>query len=335
MNSKLKITRMNSYVILGLLIYTAIFFMFYPSYVGVVDDTEYLDFAYVMRHGHVKFSQSELVKGPLNININNQNLSRYPPGNSALLIPFTFINWKLVFLRGYFLLIAIVLLFVFVLKMYNLPMEYSLLLLFSPPFILRSRTLDSDLVVALLYLIILILFLKRSDFYSGFVSGSGLFFRYTSILIIFPIILIMLMERNYKRALKYSLGSLIPITLFLLYNRLEYGNILGVLPYYYNSFSLGNFFENFTLYIIMLDIIFPFMLVLPFFIKLEYKWYYFSIIWVFILFHSFFFRIDYGSNFAETLVMGQRFMLPILPFLYLFYIKFFSRLRFQKLIFIS
>ncbi|MEO0185688.1 MAG: hypothetical protein ABIL20_07810, partial [candidate division WOR-3 bacterium] len=132
-------------LIIGAFLFTFLFFYFYPLNIGIVDETAYLSMTYAFQKGNLYYEEAGIESAPASMTVDHHLVSRYPPGNSILLLPFTAIHWKWIFLRGYILMIIGFIIFIMLLHNNQLPRHYALLFLFHPSFLLYSRTIMSDL----------------------------------------------------------------------------------------------------------------------------------------------------------------------------------------------
>jgi len=108
---------MKKLLILFLILQIAAIFLFYPEFYGIYDEDLYLTATYAMQNGSF-FYEKAGVSAPFlgTAKGSNGTISIYPPGNSALLLPFTIINWKLAFLKNILLYIGSFLLFILILR---------------------------------------------------------------------------------------------------------------------------------------------------------------------------------------------------------------------------
>jgi hypothetical protein len=317
-------------IIIGFVLFTILFFLFYPANTGIVDETAYLSMAYTFQNGKLYYDQAGIYSAPASIKTNHHLISRYPPGNSILLLPFTKLNYKLTFLRGYLLTIIGFILLIIILAHYNLPSYYALLLLFHPSIVLYTRTIMSDLPAAIFSLAGLLLFIKKRYPYSGIIFGIAIAIRYPLLLIPFSMFSVLFVKKEFFNALKFLIGVVIGLIPLLIYHISSFNTIIGPAKANLIGFSLKNFPIMFTQFFLIINIIYPLLFIISFKTKLNEKWYFIFPALIFIIFFSLQYYIDTGKNFFETIIRGQRYMLPIIPFLLIPYSEILNRIRFLQ-----
>lgn len=316
--------------IIGFILFTILFFLFYPANTGIVDETAYLSMAYIFQNGKLYYDQAGIYSAPASITINHHLISRYPPGNSILLLPFTKLNWKLTFLRGYLLTIIGFILLIIILLHYNLPSYYSLLLLFHPSIVLYTRTIMSDLPATIFSLAGLLFLIKKRYLFSGIIFGISIAIRYPLLLIPFSILAVLLVKKEFFNALKLFLGLVIGLIPLLIYHISSFNTITGPANANLIGFSLKNFPIMFAQFFLSINILYPLLFIISFKTKLNEKWYFIFPAFIFIIFFSLQYYIDTGKNFFETIIRGQRYMLPIIPFLLIPYSEILNRIKFMQ-----
>ncbi|MEO0226947.1 MAG: hypothetical protein ABIL70_02715 [candidate division WOR-3 bacterium] len=316
-------------LILFFLLFSILYFFFYPLTIGIVDETAYLSTAYTLQKGSIYYEQAGITSVPAMIEAKGHLVSRYPPGNSILLLPFTTINWRFSFLRGYLLMGLGYLLVILLLSHFRLSVFYSLLFLFHPSFILYSRTIMSDLPGCIFILLALYLFIKNKPCFAGLIFGLGIAIRYPLLLIPGALGLVLILQNRIKEFLKVAIGTIIGILPLLFYHLLLFNSPLDPIKASAVGFSIKNFPNMFLNISVSLNLLYPFLLIIPFFAKLKEKWIFITPAIFFVVFFSFYYFRDTGQNFWEALVLQQRFMLPVIPFLLIPYTE---MLQNQKII---
>jgi len=320
-------------IIIGFVLFTILFFLFYPANTGIVDETAYLSMAYTFQNGKLYYDQAGIHSAPASITINHHLISRYPPGNSILLLPFTKLNYKLAFLRGYLLTIIGFISLMIILVHYKLPSYYALLLLFHPSMVLYTRTIMSDLPATVFSLAGLLFFIKKKYLTSGIIFGISISIRYPLLLIPFSILSILLVKKEFFNALKFLSGVVIGLIPLLIYHISSFNTITGPANANLIGFSLKNFPIMFAQFFLTVNIIYPLLFIISFKTKLNERWYFIFPALIFIIFFSLQYYIDTGKNFFETIIRGQRYMLPIIPFLLIPYSEILNRIKFlQKIL---
>ena len=121
-------------LILLVLTYVLTFIYYYPPMYGISDEQSYLRGAYLLGEGRLT------VDDPLHkyyyVPNNEKYVPFYPPGQSLLLLPFTFLGWKATFLSGLLIHLLGAYIFYLVLKRCGYGIEGTLLyLLFTFVFV--------------------------------------------------------------------------------------------------------------------------------------------------------------------------------------------------------
>ena len=304
-----------------------ILFIFYPPFYAISDEQAYLSTAYALGKGTLFLDNAGLKNSFAVITTKSHLINKYPIGNSLLLTPFTIINWKFGFLRNYIFFFAGFILFLKIFDHYGIDRKMALLYLLHPSIILYSRTLMSDIPSMFFALLGVYLILKKKYYLAGISLGFNLLIRYTNLLLPLGICTGLLLEKRSKDALKILPGVFLGLVLLLLYNWKAWGDF--TLPFIRTgggTFSMKYLKTSGLYYLISLNVLYPFMLVITLIqgIKRKFTGFLFTTL-MFLITYSFYYYIDRGSNLIETLVMGQRFMLPVIPLLLLLYAYYLDR----------
>jgi 4-amino-4-deoxy-L-arabinose transferase-like glycosyltransferase len=322
----------SKYIIaLGFLVFTAAFLAFYPSNYGIVDEAAYLTTSYTFSRGEIYYDQAGLSQVPMMVaTATGHTISKYPPGNSLLMLPFTVPGWRIVFLRGWFLTGLCLLLFTMLLAFYRIPRMYALLFLFFPPVVLFSRTIMSDLPAMLLALAGLYFFVTKRNVWAGVFTGLGVYVRYPLALLVIAFALVLLARKETKNLLTYCVSASLGLVPLLGYHICVFGNILG--PAFQYGTDLGFSVQWGTLggYALSLIILYPAMPAAPFLYRGKDKGLFISAVVIYFLFHAFQSYIDTSNNFMQWLVMSQRYMLPIIPFMLVPYAAALDRIKIAR-----
>ncbi len=317
-------------LITGIVLSIFLFLLFYPLNIGIVDETAYLSTAYAFQNGKVYYDQAEIPSAPASLMVNNHLISRYAPGNSLLLLPFTCIHWKLSFVRGILLMTAGYIMLILILSHFHLPRFYALLFLMHPAFVLYSRTVMSDLPATVCCLTGLFFFIKEKNFLSGLVFGFGIAIRYPVALIVFGPLIVLLINKGFKNLIFLLVGSFLGTIPLFLYHLYYFGAITGPASENMIGFSMANFPVIFTHFFIYLNILYPALLILPFATRLKQRYIFIAPAVLFVVFFSLQYFLDTGTTIFENIIRGQRYMLPIIPFLLIPYAEVLSRIDFVE-----
>lgn len=321
------------FLFIHIIIFSVVFYIFYPPFYAIEDENNYLGMAYVLKSGHIfpdevgaKFVSLYSYKGHL--------VSKYPIGNSLFLIPFTLIGWNGVFLFNFILHVIGFIIFIKILIRFNLPLVYSLLFLYYPPFTLYMRTIMSDLPTAFFTISGFYTFLLGGKwlFFSGFLIGLSCFVRYTNVIVCgmfcaalaYPLLKRIISERNYRKEEAIEINGLIkfifgfsPFALIILYyNYYTLGSpfltVYGLLDPNDYAFSIKHMPGNFVFYLKALLVIYPFLLIAMFIYNGKERLLCHLLFWSVLIFYSlYFYTPDFGTG-IQKIVVGMRFLLPVL-----------------------
>ncbi|UCG92205.1 MAG: hypothetical protein JSV97_00415, partial [candidate division WOR-3 bacterium] len=216
------------------------------------------------------------------------------------------------------------------LQHYRLPRMYALFFLFHPAFILYSRTLLSDLPATIATLIGIYYSIKKRYFIAGIVLGMSISIRYPSLLVPATLGVILVFRAEWRNLAQSSMGVIIALIPLIVYHLVFFQTVFGPFNAYGMEFSLHRFWSVVKQLFIYTNILYPFFLVLPIFSGIREKWFFILLSLVFIISYSFLGFIDRGDTFFESLIRGQRYVLPVLPLLLIPYIGVINKMRFVK-----
>lgn len=317
-------------ILTGFFCFSLLYFHFYPLITGIVDETAYLSMAYTFQQGTCFYDQAGIESTPASIMVNGHLISRYPPGNGILLVPFTKINWRWSFCKNYIFMVSGYIIFMIILQHFHLPLYYALLFLFHPALVLYSRTIMSDIPATILCLAALLFFIKKRIFFSGLISGVSIAIRYPAAIIPFTLGLIFLYKREFRDFFRFAIGFFIGIIPLLFYHLYSFKSIAGPINENMIGISVTNLPFMLGQFFVSLNILYPLLLIIPFLARLKDKYLFIAPGILFLLFFSLQYYIDTGQNFYETVIRGQRYMLPIIPFLLIPYIEVLNRIKYFK-----
>ncbi len=313
---------------IGFVIFSFLFLYFFPQNTGIVDETAYLSTAYTFQHGKVYYDQAGVPSAPASVAVDSHLVSRYAPGNSLLLLPFTAIHWKWSFARSFFLIAIGYVMLILILSHFHLPRFYALLFLFHPAFTLYGRTIMSDLPATVCCLIGLFFLVKEKHFLAGLVFGFGIAIRYPVALIILGLLIVLLFNKSFKNLLLLLVGSFVATIPLFLYHLYYFKIITGPTSENMIGFSVTNFPVMIFRFVIFLNILYPALLILPFATRLRQRYIFIAPAVLFVVFFSLQYFLDTGTTIFENIIRGQRYMLPIIPFLLIPYAEVLSRINF-------
>ncbi|MEO0137462.1 MAG: hypothetical protein ABIL40_02775 [candidate division WOR-3 bacterium] len=306
------------------------FFLFYPPTTGIVDESAYLTMAYTFQKFKLAYDEAGIFSAPASVIADHRLISRYPPGNSLLLLPFTILNWRFSFLRGFILMVVGFITMILILNHYRLSRDYAFLFLLHPSFILYSRTLMSDLPATIIGLLGLLFFIKKIYFLAGLIFGLAIGIRYPMVLIPFSLLLFLGFKKKFCSSGQFLLGGVLGVLPLLLYHLLIANSLTGPAGASMIGFSLRHIPVMFPQFFIFLNILYPLMFIFSLQSRLSEKWLFLTPAIVFILFFSLQYYMDTGENFLETLIRAQRYLLPVIPFLLIPYSEVLIRIKFPR-----
>lgn len=299
------------------LIFTAIFFFYYPATRAIVDESAYLSGAYALQRGTVFYDRAGINQEHMSDWIRGHQISRYPPGNSLLLVPFTVIGRRAIFVRGWLLAAAAFLLMILLLRHYRLPGTFAILLLYHPTVLLYSRTAMSDLPALVMVLAGMYAWIRKKHFWSGLIFGLSGAVRYPNLIVPLSVAAVALARKEFRPALALAAGSIAGLLPLAAYNLLGFGTAWGSLTGYGTAFAVQNLPVTLMRFILALLVIYPGMLIAAAFWPSPDRWTWWMPALAMLLFYSFQGYFDSTGSRAADLVMSLRYLLPALPLILL------------------
>lgn len=328
----------------GAALYVVTYLALYPRTTAIVDEDAYLTEAFLLRSGRVFYDGSPIPAPHMTVEAGGHVTSKYPPGTSLFLLPFTLLGWRTVFVSGLLLALSGTALFRLILRRLDAEANPAgaLLYLFYPAVVLFSRTIMSDLLAATLVLAAFYCLLRRQGWLlaSGFLLGLACLVRYSNA-IFAPVFLLLASwptqpwasylasdsrplrtdsARAIGRGLLFLAGIAPLAALILAYNTLAYGSPLSFPMYLTGNFSPAYLLHNAGYYGGTLLILYPLMLVAPLaagkgrWLLLGLPAYATAVLYCF-------FSYTYDvSSLPARLTVGLRYLLPGLPFFILAFV---------------
>ncbi|MBN1405389.1 MAG: glycosyltransferase family 39 protein [Candidatus Omnitrophica bacterium] len=322
------------FIIAFAVIFISLYVYFYPPMYTVMDEASYFDFAYNLKSGKIIYENPaqahfilKMVKGYVN---------QYPIGMPLLLLPFTFIGWKSLFLLNPLLHILAYMFFYKLLKKYNISPYLALLYLFYPGFLIYARTLMPDMACASFITIAFYFYLKNSKkslFIAGILLGYLCLIKYTNVIIAGILLAASLYFSIKDKNLKVLnlLYGMAPFFIFIAWYNYNYYGAITASPYFSAGmkFAMAHIGKNITIYLMSLLFIYPFMLITlflpgknnpgktsaaltaPVFLVLISLHYFHQGVGIV--------HCPGVKNAIQYLIMSQRLILPIIPFFLLCY----------------
>lgn len=323
---------------LGVVVYIVSFIAFYPQFFSIADEDPYLKASYHMIEG--KIIVDDIFNSYAYIENDGKYVPSYQLGNSAIILPFAFISWKLIFLSGLFFHMFNLWIFTKILKKFNLNKIYGLLYLLYPGLIFYSRTVMSEIPTITFTLLGFYFYLldgKYSKLLAGFMWGISCLIRPTNALLFIGFLIPSIFKsakisfkggsifNKYARSIiEMCIGALPSIILILAFNYLVYGGIFNT-RYAEGGTSIYSQLLSFdysllTLYwkpLLIMSLIYPVMFLAPFIESFKVKS---EIITCVLLFFFVFGKFDvFRYSWIVNLIIGARYFFPILPLLFIPY----------------
>ena len=251
-------------------LYAVSFVVFYPATFAILDEDAYVTQAYLFRTGRITYDDAPVSAPRLSVTmVSGRTVGKYAPGNALLLLPFTWLGWRALFLSGLVMAILGTLILREILRLLSPETDptWSMLYLLYPTVVLFSRTLMSDLpaTTAVLAATWLVLRQGRAVLASGLALGFACLVRYTNAIFI-PVLFVILMSRTDRRgrtALVWILGLVPGLACVLAYNSYAFGGPLRFPMYLTGHFAPWYFWRNLGYYAVNLLLLYPLMLLAP------------------------------------------------------------------------
>ena len=326
-------------ILVSVLLYISLFLYFYPPFYTTLDEANYIRGSFTLREGSVGIDDPMHRYGFI---FNGQKYVPIAYGMPLLLVPFTVLGWKSAFLAGLLFHLASVFLFYKLLLRLGEKPENVLLYLFFPYLLYYSTTLYPDFYAAFFTLAGFYLYLSKRNSHhvlSGLLFGAAVVLKYTNFLVFLPFALVSLVRDREK--LVYLLLGLVPMGLLIfLLNHAYYGGVFktgyGLVlvddPLRQESletlipvkrWSLENYASYLPFISFRLLIIYPLMLLAPFFYRGKGREEIILAVLIFLFFFGSRTQTGWGFNLDPSTL--TRYFLPIMPLFILTYVPFYRR----------
>ena len=304
----------------GAVLYVLTFLALYPRTTAIVDEDAYLTEAFLFQTGHLFYDGSTIPAPHMTVESNGHLTSKYPPGTSLFLVPFTLPGWRGIFVSGLLLALAGFALTILILKRLSPATDsaWALLYLFYPVVVLLSRTIMSDLLAATLVLAGFYCLLRRGRwlFGTGLILGLACLVRYSNAIFIPVFLLLALRPAGQRlRVVLLLFAGVAPLAgVIAAYNACAFGSPFSFPMYLTGQFSLAFFAHNARYYASALLVLYPLMLLAPLASgkgnRLLLSLPAYAVLGLYCLF-SYTYNV---SSLPARLTVGLRYLLPGLPF---------------------
>lgn len=319
---------MKKWVFLVLLAFIGTWLFYYPPFFTFGDEGQYLHATWLLSQ-----QKSPRVTDPLesfSFHTKGKDIffPQYAIGQSILLLPFALIDWRLIFLSGLLLHLSVFFLFSSLLKQSKINPDFALLYLLFPGFVFFSRTIMSELLsIALIFLGFYFYRDEKHAYWSGFFFGLSIVARYTNAVFAIPFFIgALVKDRN--KFIKMLLGFVPFILIVALYNYQIYGAILSTgikQPRGFSFWLMGK-------YMFSLLIVYPLLIISPFFSKDKNRWEIFACFALALVGFSYSGIDTFHYDILKNLVIGYRYLFPIIPLLLFGYASWISKSRLNRII---
>jgi len=305
-------------------VYILLYIFFYPKTYAIFDESCYIDLAYSLRQGTVYFDETNIYLH-FPIKSGEHLVSKYPPGNSLLLMPLTFLGKRGIFLYGLIFHILGYLIFIKIIREHKMNTKYAIFYLFFPSYVLFSRTVMSDIPATVFFLMGFYCYKKENYLFTGMSFGLSFLIRYVNIILL-PIFFCIMLFRKKRKGFNILLGFTPFLIIMLFYNKISYNSFLP-LGYFVegSSFSIRGIPINLAVYLLPLFLIYPLMIIFPVIYRGK-SWLEILISCaLFLFFYSIYSpgHILYTSPplkaLPKVLLLANRYFFPVIPLIFISY----------------
>ncbi|GAB4451843.1 MAG: hypothetical protein OHK0029_01740 [Armatimonadaceae bacterium] len=314
------------------ILYTLIYIVFWPATYAIMDESSYMGLAYAFRQGTVYTDVAQITAAftyPLS---NGHTISQYPPGMSLVLAATSFLGWSFTLGTNLFVHLGIFATVAAILRQIHVPARYAIFYLFHPTAVIYSRTVMSDLLASLLLTGAFYFLLRRQAFGTGAFIGLSTLVRNANIVAVVLFAFGAFLDESEGKLSELRRKS-------TLISGLSTGLKIGLaaLPFYFlaflyqqifqeggwarfsNQLSFVHLFPNLLSYGLKLAILYPGMILAPLLYRGRGRYTLRLVIYSFISLYSFYHFQDSTGSLLESFVIGQRYMLLIIPLLIVSY----------------
>ncbi len=309
----------NGVLAAAALMYAAVYLVFLPQIYTTMDESAYMSMAYTLRQGTV-YPDAAGIQAVSSFPVQGHMVSKYPLGMPLLLAAASLLGWQAVLVTNLAVHLASFFVLARLLRVLQVPSGFALLYLFHPTAVIYSRTVMADTLSGLLILLAFSAYLSRRDTLCGVVIGLSVLVRTANILVLPVFLAAFLFLKPEARAdnlrsagtrsVRLLLGAL-PFLLVAGYYMLVIAE--GKMAGHTGTFSPSYFPQMFPAYVASLMVVYPGMLLAPALYRGPGRGVLACLAYGFVLLYSFWYYRDQGSSAAETLIVGQRYFLAVLP----------------------
>jgi 4-amino-4-deoxy-L-arabinose transferase-like glycosyltransferase len=298
----------------ALAVYAVGFLVFFPSVLGVSDESLYVRQAVAFASGHLTVPETNPLTGATSQVVP----SPYPIGTSLLQTPFVAVGgWRCAAILSLICLIIAVLILTRWLAEDGKSPLYALLFLGFPSVLVLGRVAMSDMPSAALLTLTMWLLLRKAGrrrvnwALAGFVAGASLLLRETNALFVAPLFIGAVLGRE-EGTVALILGGVVGTGLRLLASLLVFGSAFHARNPVY-GWSLSAIPHNAPLYLLALTVLVPGGLIAVAFYRGERRRALQATVLCVLLFFSAYEYAGHESGLLKQLVLSTRFMIPLVP----------------------
>lgn len=308
-----------------MLSYVAAFLVYYPITHAIEDEVGFINQALVWSKGVLSAEDAGFRNLADFVEANNgKHVGRRHPGRSLLIIPFlAAIGYRSIFLSGALIHLGLTLLAALILQECGKSPLWAVLVLAHPTLELYSRTIMGDTPAALCLLLALWFGLSRRSpgLLSGLALGAAALMRLQTLVVapLFVVALAASLPRpvRWRETVRCGLAAGVITLGISIYNLRVLGSIFGFTEDAF--FSLSFIPQNLEFYGLALAVIWPLMPVAVFFDRSRLRWFTLAVGGSMMALLLTYYFHDAAASAIETLVIGQRLLIPALPYLVISY----------------
>jgi hypothetical protein len=307
----------NALLIGAAFLYSVLYAVFWPSIYTTMDEASYMGNAYVLRQGTLYADVADVsVATNFVVPAHGHFVSKYPLGMAALIAALSVFGWKAALGVNLFVHLLTFAVVIRILRFLKLPGAFALLYLLHPTAVLYSRTAMADLASGLVLALAFDAALRGRWGGAGWWAGLSVLLRTGNVLslpVFFVSAVLATSERfadRVRNGAVLAASAAVPVLTAGYYIVIVAG---GLMDDHTGSFGARYFTEMFPAYCVSLLLIYPGLLLAPLLYRGPGKGMIIGVCYSCLLLYSFWFYRDKGSNPVETLIVGQRYFLAVLP----------------------
>ena len=313
---------MKKPLLIGLILYTAVFFWFYPPICGIEDEQGFVNQTIFWSKGSVSAEGAMLspLLGDL-IEIAGKHVPMRHPGRSLITFPFYLIGgYHAIFISGYLIHVLMVLFGARILARLQCSENWALLLLFHPTLLIYSRTIMADASAGICLLIPVYVFSKagrltiRDLITAGLgVSLAAVMRHHAAAALPSVAMAAYLRNKSFKSMMVVIIASAIGAIPLISFNLSVYGTIADPYSSSRGVFHIEYLKDQIPFYLTALSIFWPMMAFAVICLRGPIKHITLGICLTFLLMLGCYYFHDTGNSQVQTLVLGLRLMQVALP----------------------